>query len=225
MRSRIVIEDIEDIRHRQGINDTELREQVRSLRVGDLVCLTLLSGAAAAGETVPVRITRVRGTAFSGELTRRPALSGLSALRAGSLVVFAAAHIHSLPRGRETDTPSPGAARARHPRQQSSTIGTTVKGPLMKTKTTPPPRPVVLRATRQPLAAVDQLPPASVEDSLERIRAMGERVSGYVEFMEAVGTLGGTSAESKERAVAAFYERMVVLERELGRIAEELQLG
>jgi hypothetical protein len=35
----------------------------------------------------------------------------------------------------------------------------------------------------------------------------------------------GTSAEAKERAVAAFYERIVVLEGQLGRIQENLQLG
>jgi hypothetical protein len=35
-----------------------------------------------------------------------------------------------------------------------------------------------------------------------------------------VGNLNGTSAESKDKAVAAFYERMAALERQLGRIQE-----
>ena len=39
------------------------------------------------------------------------------------------------------------------------------------------------------------------------------------------GTLDGTSAEAKERAVTAFYERLLVVERQLGRIQDDLRLG
>jgi hypothetical protein len=64
-----------------------------------------------------------------------------------------------------------------------------------------------------------------MEERLERIEAMAKRIDGYVQFMGAVGGLNGTSAEAKEKAVTAFYERMVVLERELCRIQEDLRLG
>jgi hypothetical protein len=67
--------------------------------------------------------------------------------------------------------------------------------------------------------------PLTTEDRLVRIRALGQRIDGHIQFMCAVGSLNGTSAEAKERAVTAFYERMVVLERQLDRIQEDLQLG
>jgi len=40
-----------------------------------------------------------------------------------------------------------------------------------------------------------------------------------------VGNLNGTSAEAKDKAVAAFYEHLVLLGGHLGRIREDLQLG
>jgi hypothetical protein len=40
-----------------------------------------------------------------------------------------------------------------------------------------------------------------------------------------VGSLSGTSEEMKERAIAAFYERAILVETQLGRIQEELRLG
>jgi len=60
---------------------------------------------------------------------------------------------------------------------------------------------------------------------LRDIAALGQRIHGYVEFMCQIGTLAGTSAEAKETAVAAFHERLAALERQLGRIHDELQLG
>ena len=40
-----------------------------------------------------------------------------------------------------------------------------------------------------------------------------------------VGSLTGTSTEAKEKAVAAFFEHMAALERQLGGIKEGLRLG
>jgi hypothetical protein len=60
---------------------------------------------------------------------------------------------------------------------------------------------------------------------LRDIEALGQRINGYVAFMAQVGSLGGTSGEAKEKAVAAFHERLAVLERQLGRICEDLRLG
>jgi hypothetical protein len=68
-------------------------------------------------------------------------------------------------------------------------------------------------------------PPWTTEERLQRIQALGQRVEGYVRFICAVGELSGTSAEAKEKAVAVFYERLAILEHQLGRIQEELQLG
>jgi hypothetical protein len=68
-------------------------------------------------------------------------------------------------------------------------------------------------------------PPGNQEERLQCIKAMLQRINGYVEFMCEVSSLNGTSSEAKERAVTVFYEQMVVLERRLGRIQEDLRLG
>ena len=44
-------------------------------------------------------------------------------------------------------------------------------------------------------------------------------------YMIAIGKMPGTSAESKDKAVSIFYDRLLAFERELARIQEELQLG
>jgi hypothetical protein len=96
VRHPVEIEDIEQLRRQEGIDDTELREAIRGLRVGDLVKVTFLTAPASAGETLPVRITRIRGDAFRGELAGRPASARLSELRLGSPVTFTRDHIHSI---------------------------------------------------------------------------------------------------------------------------------
>jgi hypothetical protein len=68
-------------------------------------------------------------------------------------------------------------------------------------------------------------PPETTEEHLQRIEAMGKRINGYVQFMCQVDNLNGTSAEAKEKAIVAFYERLTVLERLLGRIQDDLQRG
>src|SRR5262249_5176813 len=97
MRNTVEIEDIEAMRRLQGIDDVELREGIGRLRAGDFVKLTLRSGTEPpAAETLPVRITSIRGATFRGKLAARPAAASLSDLRAGAAVVFTATHIHSL---------------------------------------------------------------------------------------------------------------------------------
>jgi hypothetical protein len=89
-----------------------------------------------------------------------------------------------------------------------------------KTKSRPP-------STFPDLEPINELlrtPPTNTEERLVHIRALGQRVKGYVQFMCAVHRLCGSSAEVKEKAVAAFYERLAFLEQELGRIQEKLQL-
>ncbi len=101
MRNSIVVEDIEGMRRRQGIDDVELREEIRGLKIGDFVKLTLLTRTGSyAGETLLVRITRIRGFLFCGALAERPTFNGLSKLRVGSPVRFTTAHIHSIQKKR-----------------------------------------------------------------------------------------------------------------------------
>jgi hypothetical protein len=105
MRDRVEIENIEEMRRLQGIEDVELRAAIRGLRVGDFVKLTLVASAPAhTAETLPVRITSIRGTTFRGKLTCGPASAHLAGLKAGSLLVFSAAHIHSVSNGQPSRT-------------------------------------------------------------------------------------------------------------------------
>ena len=58
MRTPVEIENIEELRRHNGVDDVELRDAVRSLHVGDAVNLTFLRGnGALGGETLLVRIT------------------------------------------------------------------------------------------------------------------------------------------------------------------------
>jgi hypothetical protein len=107
MRTRVEIQNIEDMRRREGIEDVELRQAIRGLRVGAFVRLTLVAGAnGSAGETVLVRITSIRGDAFRGKLASSPTSAGLAGLRAGLALAFTGAHIHSLPRALSARTGS-----------------------------------------------------------------------------------------------------------------------
>jgi hypothetical protein len=93
----IEIEDIEELRRAAGIDDLELRRDIRGLRVGDTVKLTFSAGPRAF-ESLFVRITSIRGLAFRGKLANNPVCTALSRLHMGSSVAFAANHIHSLRR-------------------------------------------------------------------------------------------------------------------------------
>ncbi len=97
MRNPIEIENIEEMRRKEGIEDVELWEEIRGLQVGDIVNLTFLAGPHTS-ETLLVRITSIRGSALRGKLANGPTSKGLSRLRAGLSVAFTTAHIHSLPR-------------------------------------------------------------------------------------------------------------------------------
>ena len=56
MASLVEIENIEEMRRKEGIDDVELRMEIRQLKVGDHVRLTISSGSKFHG-TVLVRIT------------------------------------------------------------------------------------------------------------------------------------------------------------------------
>ena len=93
----------------------------------------------------------------------------------------------------------------------------------MTTKTNTPSG--VVGPTQWPPACLSLIPVWTMQDRLQRIQALGEQISKYIKFMCEVEKLAGTSTEAKERSVAAFYERMVILERQLCRIQEDLRLG
>jgi hypothetical protein len=95
MRRPIVIENIEELRRLEGIDDVDLRKEIRTLGIGELVKITLLTGPSSF-ECVLVKITSVRGQEFRGELVNSPTLPALSRLGGGSPVAFTAAHIHSV---------------------------------------------------------------------------------------------------------------------------------
>jgi hypothetical protein len=97
MRQETVeIQDVEWLRQQAGIDDVELRRQVRRLRVGDVVRLTFLAGGGKF-ETIRVRITSVRRPRFSGELEAAATSPRLSGLHRGTPVTFTGAHVHSVP--------------------------------------------------------------------------------------------------------------------------------
>jgi hypothetical protein len=64
-----------------------------------------------------------------------------------------------------------------------------------------------------------------MEERLRRIEAMGRRIQGVVEFICQIANLGGTCTASKERAVTTFYDRLVIVERQLVKIQEDIELG
>jgi hypothetical protein len=97
MLGTIEIENIDDLRQREGIDDIELHEDIGRLRVGDHVHLTFLSGASLR-ETLPVRITRIRAGQFRGRLAGRAARPKLLGLTPDALVAFNAGQIHSIAR-------------------------------------------------------------------------------------------------------------------------------
>jgi hypothetical protein len=85
--------------------------------------------------------------------------------------------------------------------------------------------PKVPLPAESPSSAPWSTQPANMEERLQRIGVMMKGIAGYVQFMDQVGTLSGISGEAKERAVSAFYERIVVMERQLAHIHEELRLS
>jgi hypothetical protein len=97
MPRAVEIENIEEMRLERGIDDVELRQEIRGLDVGDQVRITLLTDwPLRSAETLRVRITRICGSRFHGTLSSWPVSPGLSALRADSALVFHACHIHSV---------------------------------------------------------------------------------------------------------------------------------
>jgi hypothetical protein len=66
--------------------------------------------------------------------------------------------------------------------------------------------------------------PLTVEEHVHRIEALSQRIDAYIRFMCQLAGEPGTSAEVKERALAVFHHQMIVVERQLGLIYDELRL-
>jgi hypothetical protein len=96
MRNAVEIENIEEMRRQQGIDDVELRQEIRELRVGDVVRLTVSTGTPFAMQTLLVRITRISGLDFRGKVTTGPTGAAAASLRVGAALAFTADHIHSI---------------------------------------------------------------------------------------------------------------------------------
>lgn len=96
-------------------------------------------------------------------------------------------------------------------RERGSSVGTKSKG-----KPLPPPE--------LPLE-VSTAPCVTIGDRLARIAALGLKVQEHIRVVAAIETLPGTSAEARERAAALFLERLVFLEKALGKTLDELNLG
>jgi len=99
----VEIEDIREMRIRRGVDDTQLREEIRGLAIGDVVRLTVVTGPEPfGGATLLVRVKRIKGYRLQGQLVKRPRTSGLSKLRVGASIAFTTAHIHSLVKAQPT---------------------------------------------------------------------------------------------------------------------------
>jgi len=96
---------------------------------------------------------------------------------------------------------------------------------FMAAKTNDRPRPATSLIGGLTKPGFRQTPPGTMAERLQHIESMGQLIAGYVQFIGQIGSLNGSSAEAKEQAVTAFYERMLVAERQLGRIQEDLRLG
>ena len=75
----VEIQNIREMRLRRGIDDLGLRDEIRSLAIGSVVRLTLVTGPEPfTGAALLVRITHISGHRFQGELTRKPSGGGMS---------------------------------------------------------------------------------------------------------------------------------------------------
>jgi hypothetical protein len=101
MPNPVEIENIEELRRQEGIDDVELRLGIRGLKAGDFVNLSFMTGPTTF-ETLAVRITSIRGSVFRGKLAVAPTSKGLSQLRIGAALAFTRTHIHSLQKGEPT---------------------------------------------------------------------------------------------------------------------------
>lgn len=97
MQLSILVQNIEEMRRREGIEDEDLRRDISAIKIGDRVHLTLISSQKPMGsETVVVRVTKIDGSKYEGALLTRPISKGLNTLPTDLALFFKREHIHSL---------------------------------------------------------------------------------------------------------------------------------
>ena len=79
-------------------------------------------------------------------------------------------------------------------------------------------------AARRPKVEFTLQPPAGLDEHIHRIEGLAKRIDGYIRFMCQIAEHRGMSAEARERAAIAFYEKLIVAEQQLGRIHDEFRL-
>ncbi len=94
----------------------------------------------------------------------------------------------------------------------------------MTAKTSTPSSSTATSRPAAPTMGFKSTTPQTTEEYLERIDAMGRRISGFIQFICQVGNLNGVSLESKDKAIVAFYDHLVIMERRLERIHSNFQL-
>lgn len=62
-------------------------------------------------------------------------------------------------------------------------------------------------------------------DHLSCIRTLARKVQEHVRAVTTLKSLPGTSEEGREKAIIAFHQRVLTLERVLGQVLEDLRLG
>lgn len=77
----------------------------------------------------------------------------------------------------------------------------------------------------EPRADLLRTPPANTEERVRHIRVLGQRVATYVRSVCAARKAAGSSVAEQDRAVSVFYERLRVMEQELGRLHDEFRLA
>ena len=95
----ILIENIDEARKREGIDDVVLRNEIHRLKAGDHVRLSVSSDGKQF-EMLAVRITSLKGTAIRGKLLDKPRSRALGTLVPGSAMKFAASQVHSIVDGK-----------------------------------------------------------------------------------------------------------------------------
>ena len=79
-------------------------------------------------------------------------------------------------------------------------------------------------AAKMPTAHTPVQPRSMLAEHVYRIGVLGKRIDAYIEFMSQMGEHPGLSDEMKTRAAIAFYEKLLVVEQQLGRIHDEYRL-
>ena len=90
----ILIENIDEARRREGIDDVVLRNEIVRLKAGDQVRLSVSSDGRQF-EMLAVRITSLKGSVLRGKLLENPRSRGLAELTAGCAMKFATSQVHS----------------------------------------------------------------------------------------------------------------------------------